>query len=590
LLAGHLTIEEDIMRGNVIQATVLAVIAALALPAGAEDRRGRGEGGAVVVPTFHCMSVYWSPPGGGAKHKVLVKYRRAGGQRWRTGLPLRYHPIDTAECKADYRGSIVNLRPGTTYEIALTLDGTGRRTECRGTTWSEEFPVGSVVKVSDRATMLDVKKSGRPGAYVVYDGRGCTIDTGNGEDVGIAVRASYVILRGFTIRNVKEHGIRLFSGHHIVIEDCDISKWGSESEKGWGKNYQACVFSNSRDLRTVVIQRCKMHHPSWDTNSWAEKHLGSAHPRGPQTVVFWESAGNHVIRYNECWSDKDHYFNDGMGAGYNGGYRGFPGADSDIYGNYIANCWDDGIEAEGGDQNVRIWNNYVEDVLIPIANAAASIGPLYVWRNVSGRCYSPPGSRWNMTHGPFMKMGYAGGEKWMTGHMYVFNNTIFQAGDNGAGGLGGSSRIIKHCTTRNNILHVRKGERRSIAVSRSHADNDFDYDLTSAGFPEGHQKHGLTGPPRYAPGAGFDRKTRTGVFQLAPGSKGVDAAVVIPNFCEAIGGNRPDIGAHESGTARMQFGVRARFVPPGPVETADQRNDKRTTARNDNGVVRRFRR
>ena len=33
-------------------------------------------------------------------------------------------------------------------------------------------------------------------------------------------------------------------------------------------------------------------------------------------------------------------------------------------------------------------------------------------------------------------------------------------------------------------------------------------------------------------GAGFDPETRTGMFQLAPGSKGVDAAVVIPNFCE----------------------------------------------------------
>jgi hypothetical protein len=39
------------------------------------------------------------------------------------------------------------------------------------------------------------------------------------------------------------------------------------------------------------------------------------------------------------------------------------------------------------------------DVLIPIANAAVSIGPLYAWRNVSGRCYSPPGSSWDMTFG-----------------------------------------------------------------------------------------------------------------------------------------------------------------------------------------------
>ncbi len=552
------------MRRNAIHATVFAVVVALAMPAPAGEQ---GAGGVSPVPTFHCIGIYWSLAEGGPEHKVLVKYRPGGQQRWRTGLPLRYHPVDTPECKADYRGSLVNLTPGTTCDIALTVEGTGRRIECRGTTWSEGFPVQSAVKVSDRDTTLTVDKSGRPGAYVLYDGTGRTIDSSNKDDIGIAVRASYVILRGFTIKNVKEHGIRLFDGHHIVIEDCDISKWGSESEKGWGKNYQACVFSNNKDLHAVIIQRCRMHHPSWDTNSWAEKHGESTHPSGPQTVVFWESAGNHVIRYNEVWSDEDHYFNDGMGAGYNGGYRGFPGADSDIYCNYIANCWDDGIEAEGGDQNVRIWNNYVEVVLIPIANAAVSIGPLYVWQNVSGRSYSPPGSSWDMSHGPFIKMGYAGGEKWMTGHMYIFSNTIFQEDNNGAGGLGGGSRIIKHCTTRNNILHVRQGDSRSIAVSPSHTDNDFDNDLTSAAFPEKHEKQGLKGSPRYLRGAGFNRKTRAGVFQLASGSKGVDAGAVIPNFCETINGNRPDLGAHESGTGKMHFGVRAQFAPPGAVKT-----------------------
>ncbi len=283
-------------------------------------------------------------------------------------------------------------------------------------------------------------------------------------------------------------------------------------------------------------------------------------------MVFWESAGNHLIRYNEVWSDQIHYFNDGMGAGRNGSYRGFPGADSDIYGNYIANCWDDGIEAEGGNQNVRIWNNYVEEVLIPIANAATSIGPLYIWQNVSGRSYSPPGSSWDMTHGPFIKMGFADGEQWMTGHMYIFNNTVFQKHGNGAGGLGGDSRIIKHCTTRNNILHVRQEDRHSIAVDRRHADNDFDHDLMSAAFPDGHQQHGLNGITRYVEDAGFDPETKTGRFQLATGSKGVDAVVVIPNFCEAVNGNQPDVGAHESGTGEMRFGVRAQFAPLVPLE------------------------
>ena len=519
----------------------------------------------LLIPTFHCMSVYWSPANGDRDTKALVKFRAQGKEQWRTGLPLRYHPIDSPECKGDYRGSLVNLEPGTSYEVALSLEGTDKWVQSRESTWSERFPVGSTISIPNSDSTVDVDKSGKPDAYVLYDGTGCTIDLGNRGDIGIAVNASYVILRGFTIKNVKEHGIRIFNGHHIVIEDCDISRWGSESEQGWGKNYQACIFSNNRDLHAVIIQRCKMHHPAWDTNSWAEKHGQSTHPQGPQTIVFWESEGNHVIRYNECWSDENHYFNDGMGAGKNGSHRGFPGADSDIYCNYVASCRDDGIEAEGGDQNVRIWNNYVEDVLIPIANAAVSIGPLYVWRNVSGRSYSPPGSSWDMTHGPFMKMGYAGGEHWMTGHMYVFNNTIFQQQDNGSSGLGGESRIIKHCVSRNNILHVRDEDKYSIAKSDRHEDNDFDFDLISGNCPAGQEKHALKGKPQFVPGAGFDRETRSGLFQLKADSIGADAAGIIPNFCEPVNGNPPDVGAHEQNAKPVRFGVKALFIPPEPT-------------------------
>jgi hypothetical protein len=131
----------------------------------------------------------------------------------------------------------------------------------------------------------------------------------------------------------------------------------------------------------------------------------------------------------------------------------------------------------------------------------------------------------------------------------------------GAGGLGSSSRIIKHCVTRNNILHVRDADSRSISTGKS-VDNDFDYDLLSARFPDGQEKHGISGKPTYAPGAGFDFESKTGTFQLTPGSAGYDKAVVIPNFCDIFKGKGPDMGAHETGTAPMSFGVKARFVPP----------------------------
>lgn len=518
-----------------------------------------------TISTFHCLSLYWSPQGGSAERQVLVQFREAGQTQWRDGLPMRYNPVDSPECKADYRGSLVNLKPGTTYDILLTLEGTDTRAQLQATTWREEFPVAKTIKVDSRDQTLAIDESGTPDGYIVYDGAGAVIDCANKSDVGITVNARYVILRGFTIRNVTQHGIHILAGQHIVIEECDISKWGGEEENGFGFDYQACVFSNNKDLRAVVVQRNKFHHPTWDTNSWAEDHYSSRssrHPSGPQTIVFWESEGNHVIRYNECWSDPDHYYNDVMGAGFNGSYRGFPGADSDIYCNYIANSWDEGIEAEGGNQNVRIWNNYIENTLMAIGNAPTSIGPLYVWRNVTGRSYSPPGSSWDLSHGNFLKMGFANNEGWMTGHMYIFNNTLLQPNNEGYEGHGGSSRMIRLCVSRNNILHVRPTDTHSISTDRRNADNDFDYDLVSGRFPEGHQRNGVKGTPKYVPDAGFSFDTKTGNFQLAPDSPGFDQGVEIPNFCDVYTGEGPDIGAHEAGTPPMVFGVKANFVPP----------------------------
>lgn len=86
---------------------------------------------------------------------------------------------------------------------------------------------------------------------------------------------------------------------------------------------------------------------------------------------------------------------------------------------------------------------------------------------------------------------------------------------------------MKHTVTRNNILHV-SGERgASISKNLQTPDNDFNYDLYNGSVPEGHEKHGVKGEPRYVAGAGFDAKAKQGKFQLAEGSPGKDGGEVI---------------------------------------------------------------
>jgi hypothetical protein len=521
-----------------------------------------------AIPTFHCLGLYWSPPGGSADKPVSVRYRKEGASAWREALSMRYNPIPkTEEDLADYRGSIVDLSPATRYEIQLTLGGTATTTKIAAATWSEEFPVGEVVRVSDGDKPLTISQSGTPSAYRVYDGRGATIDVRHQHDSCITIDASYVILRGFTLKgagtaksgSLKAIGaIRITDGRNIVIEDCDISDWGRRDPKtGFGNDGDSAILSHSATLRQLVVQRCKLHHPATDSNTWYEpKH--PTHPNGPQAISLANTAGNHVIRYNDCRSDLTHMFNDVIGGGGNGSHQGAPGPDSDIYGNVVSHCWDDGIEAEGGNRNTRVWDNYIYQTMTAIGNAPTSIGPLYVWRNVIARSQIRPGAE----GGKFIKMGYAGTEDWMTGHMYVFHNTMFRSDEwLPPDGLGGG-RIVKHAVSRNNILQVREPQGASLSSNARNIDTSYDYDLYSGRIPAGAEPHGVRGVPIYTADSGFDPATNTGRFRLAPDSPGVAAGEVIPNFSDGYAGKAPDMGAHYRGEPHLRYGVQPSPATP----------------------------
>jgi hypothetical protein len=521
-----------------------------------------------AVPTFHCVGLYWRPEGGAAENVCRVRYRAAGATEWRAALPLWFDGRESKDLPAErcreYRGSIVNLAPGTEYEIELALEKTGGRASVWVRTWREEFPIARTIVVPERDTPLVADQSGAADGYVLYthapDRESAAIDVAGKHTQCVEVRASYVILRGLTLKNARQHGIQLFAGcHDVVIEGCDISGWGRVAQDGWGEDYDAAIYSRDRALKRVIIQRNYLHHPRSNSNNWKQSRPGPGkrepeHPEGPQTIVFWDSEGNHVFRYNTVDSDDTHYYNDCFGAGHNFSTRGFPHRDSDIYGNLLSHCWDDAIESEGANGNVRIWGNYLTDCYVGIACASTSIGPLYVWRNVSAVMRETP----DRYSGGFLKTSdNLGG-----GRIFVFHNTILQPARPGAGaketagaqvGLGWGGPMI-NVTSRNNILYV---TRTAITNRKTDALGDHDYDLYTgqSTIPAGQEKHGMKGVPAYADGCGL--RDGKGQFALAPASPGYDDAVRLPNFDDQYTGKAPDIGAHEAGTASMEFGVEA---------------------------------
>jgi hypothetical protein len=523
-----------------------------------------------AVATFQSVGVYWTgAPGASTTNTCAVAYRVKGTTTWQAGLSLWYDARDK-----QYRGSIVRLTPNTTYEVRLTLKNGGSST-VTVKTWNSSFPIKKTVAlpVSSSST-LTITESGTPTGYILYTaapGKTATIDVKKLQAHNIVIKAKYVIVRGLTLKGAKNSAIVIGAGEgvndldvsDVIIEKNDISAWGSNSagDPRYGVNLQSGVYSYSTKARRIVVQRNRIHHPSTDSNSWKEKNnnTGSYHPQGPQGISLRKTQGNLVIRFNEIYSDANHYFNDSMGGTDNFSAVGTPNRDSDIHGNYISHCWDDGIEAEGANRNVRIWGNYITDVYIPMAVAATSAGPLYLFKNVSNVSRTSPVDGYSQG---FLKYRTTGG--WGGGRIYMFNNTALRPATGGQGVArflsDTSSDLFDQIVTRNNIMAVQSPSKQyALHDGGMKTTNSFDYDLMYGKtlYRAGQEAHGIKAAPIYAAGWGLNAATKKGNFFLASNSPGLNKGVVLANFFPTFTGTGLDMGAHEAGTAPMEFGVNA---------------------------------
>ena len=423
-----------------------------------------------AVSTFHSIGLYWSPPGGADSNPARVEFRPAGGGAWRQGLDLWFDARN-----GEYRGSLVELEPGTAYEVKLSL-ASGTTETIKARTWAEKLKVKKTVQVpaGSKRLVIGPEDSGdEKEGYVVFTappGRN-VIEGNDTDDSCVLVRqgAHHVIVRGLVLKDCKRYGVLIqrqggevpseLQTTDVVIEDNEISGWGgfenlkkdsrlADSDGAIHCNYYRETEDAKRPDR-IIIQGNRMRDPRHGANPWQSTAHGHKHPYGPLGVMFDRCGRNHVIRYNEIQSRNGNHFKDGIGGADNFSTAGFPWADADIYGNRISEVYDDGIEAEGANRNVRIWGNQLRRVYVAIANAATSVGPLYVWRNVAtdmGRMYQPEGHPRRDERGPFIKAGSKQPEV-NGGRAYYFHNTAPEAG----AGIARSGGPTYNFVARNNL-------------------------------------------------------------------------------------------------------------------------------------------
>ena len=215
-----------------------------------------------------------------------------------------------------------------------------------------------------------------------------------------------------------------------------------------------------KESSRVIVQRNKIHDPIANSCNWSsvpqalqdrKNNPISSHPAGPRGIALVRGVTESVFRYNHVYAKfedrKNHYFSDIL-------MRKTGGAESDIdvYGNDFGNGWDDGIEIEGLNRNIRVWNNAIHDVYQGVAsdrNDLVYYGPVYIWRNVITNLAKDPNDKDGRYAG--FKLDNQRGK----GGIYLFNNTV--------SGLGGqytkpSSTISNgpqyNLTAWNNIFEV----------------------------------------------------------------------------------------------------------------------------------------
>lgn len=541
-----------------------------------------------IVPTFKSLSVYVTEgpaPADAKKPEARLQVRRTGTSPWYDALPLWYD----ARVKK-YKGSIVGLVEGMSYDVRVIFDN-GTALSAAAKTWSPTKKILKTVYLPASSSVpLEIAESGSAsGGYILYTpkpGQKAVIDVKKAHDYNIRIRAKYVIVRGVTLKGSTGNGILLGSTtsdnsedlSDIIIEQNDISDWGSlatndptcqtkyKTTKRYGKNMQAAVYSRSTKLTRMIVQRNKLHHPTYGANSWKEMNCATnaktKHPNGPQALSIFKSAGNHVIRFNEIYSTAGRYFNDSMGETSNFSKIGFPNKDSDINGNLIRHCWDDGLEIEGANENVRVYHNYIDETYGKVAVAPTVYGPVYVFRNIANVSRTSPTAAYGQS---FLKFRQCLNStcKIGSGRVYVLNNTVL----NPTTGPGIQSFVgefdqenrFQNLLVYNNIIQMHSPSK-NYAISESYAlTSVFDYNLISGltKFSSEQQVNGLKGVPTFVSGV-LDEATLSGNFGLTSSSLGYRDGLKLPNFAKGTDGKAPNMGAQEVGTELMYFGVNAK--------------------------------
>lgn len=579
------------------------------LPAAAQGGRGVTPGELIPeVPTHHSVGFRWYLRGDSNRNAVAAtEYRAEGESAWRKGLQLLRigdEHVDSGSYRTPqmFAGSLLNLKPGTGYEVRLTItdpDG-GRATEVQriatrrlpqpaaGTTL-HLYPSGGR-RGDGFADLREAWRAARPGDQILVHagihrpGRADLKDEAAWLLRGGGTEDAPVVLRGAGDGEAVFEGRganRLFDLQqarfvHLVgltLRDADHLLYLGREEGASDISIVGCRFEDSpmpvlavsprSERLTITDNSFTGPRPNW-------------HPRAPEnndSHAIWIAGRGHDIGYNRItgyWDGID-LFGERPGSNprlLNSGIE--------IHHNDISEISDDAIEMDYGAHNILVHHNRIINSFMGISAQPLYGGPGYVYRNVVYNTTRSPFKPNRQPAGLFVVnntfIGWGSAGRWSSGwqNTQIYNNLFFGT-DGGPGviwtgaGDGGSSRMDY------NGWHLfRPGEKYSfwwkftrptrVPHQSGLADESAFGSWNEFREATGMERHGVTVDysifERVPPPSGRDGRAPALDLRLRPGSRAVDAGRVLPTITDGFRGSAPDLGAYEAGLPAPHYGPR----------------------------------
>ena len=337
------------------------------------------------APLFHSCGVICRTKE--LMQECSVTYRKKGSSEWLPAFEAVYDPSFGEK----FRTSIVDLEPDTEYEVRAVLSRKKLRETAAGTfrTWAEKVPVGKTIVLTPERLKkgLVITSRGKADSWIRYTAAPGTVIDGKDAKTAVTLKeAEYVILENLTIRGGANNAVSLDNCKHVRLVNCDIGFWGDPEnwtfdgatgrmrnragQPLWNKN---AIFINRGE--GIVIERCYIHDPLLSANNWVY-----AHPDGSQGIAAFKPRST-VIRYNDICASDLKWWNDGIAGNRNFDLDGGLNRDCDVYGNFLAFANDDGIELDGGQQNVRFFRNHIENCFMGVSIQGCMTGPSFIFEN-----------------------------------------------------------------------------------------------------------------------------------------------------------------------------------------------------------------